>query len=610
VLFYFIGIYRKIKENLKENMLKKSFLIAILVTLLSLTNSAAFAQIPAALTGGETKPAEATPTVDILGRQTPKGLVEGFLQAVKNENYQKAAMFLDLEKFPESERSEKGKELSLGLQNILDQSGTVISSSRLSTDPNGDQNDGLSIDTEIVGTMKINGEKIDIFAQKFQDPTYGGIWKISYKTVDFIPAALKKLSTGYLDRILPHVLIDNKIYGVPVGHWIAIFTLAISSLLLSLLLSYIVIILIRFFWKSTSSGFAKHILDAFIWPIRLYIAVAMFAISTNIAGISIIARQHFSVISTIIAWFSIAWIFWSVIELVTETTKIRLLREKKRSALSAVVFFRRTARTILAVIVISIALKNMGLDITAGLTALGIGGLALAFGAQKTLENFMASLNIIVEQPLRIGDFCKIGDVVGTVQDIGMRSTRIQTLYRSMVTIPNGQLATQTIENYAHRDRFLFKHEIGLRYETTPDQMRWIMLKMREILYSHPCIDSESVRVRLNSFAASSLNLDLFAYIYAEEYNEYMEVQEDILLRFMDVIAEGGSSFAFPSQTIYMGKDDGLPKNKQTAAEDATKKMRAEAPLKLYRFDEAQINEMANSLEYPPLSNNSDVSYF
>lgn len=597
-------------ENMRINKIAKINLITVIIVTVLLTLNSMQAQ---ALTGQSPAPATETKpeNVDSLGRQTPKGLIDGFIQAVKNENYERAAEFLDLNKIPEDKRIEKGIALSKGLQEILDQSGSVIANSKLSLDPNGDQNDGLANDLDIVGTMKINGEKIDILAQNFSDTIYGHVWKISGETVKNIPIALEKLSTGYIDRVLPDVLIVHKLYGVPVGHWLAIFTLAVGSLLLSFILSFFVIIVIRFFWKTTSSGYGKYILDAFIWPIRLYIAVAIFAITINFAGISIIARQHFSIISGVITWLSLAWIFWAIIDLLTETIKTKLLREKKRSALSAVVFFRRTARTLLGVIFLTIASKNMGMDITAGLTALGIGGLALAFGAQKTLENFVASLNIIVEQPLRIGDFCKIGDIKGTVLDIGMRSTKIQTQQRTIITIPNGTIATMPIENYALRDRYLIDHNVGVRYETTPDQMRYILVKIREMLYSHPCIDPEVVRVRFNRFDSSSLNMQIYTYIYAEGFEEFLEVQEDILLHIMDIIEKSGSEFAFPSQTLYLNRGTSLSKDKQKNAEEEVKKWREENALKLHRFSEEQINQISNSLEYPPLSSANDhINYF
>lgn len=590
---------------------KKSLLIAILFTIFSLSINSANAQLLSAIAGGsgeDNKPQEYQE--DVLHRQTPKGLVDGFIHAVRTENYGRASLFLDLENFPPKFRKEKGAELSRGLQKILDQSGSVMSASKLSNNPNGNQDDELALNLDIVGVMKINGDNVHIIAEKFPHEEYGHVWKISSETVSNIPNALKKLSIGYLDRFLPEILITTKSYGVPVGHWAAICAIAVISLIISWILSFMLLFFIRLFWKKSNEGFAKHLLEAFLWPIRLYLAVAIFVVITRFVGLSIIARQHLSIITSIITWFSVAWVFWSIIEIVTETSKIRLLREKKRSALSAVVFFRRTARTLLVLIFLAVALRNMGIDITAGLTALGIGGLVLAFSAQKSLENFMASLNIIVEQPIRIGDLCKIGDVIGHVQDIGMRSTRIKTLYRSLVTIPNSHLASQTIENYAHRDRFLFRHEIGLRYETTPDQLRYIMIKMRELLYSHPCVDPDYIRVRLSSFASSSLNVDVFAYVYAEEYNEYMEVQEDLLLRFMDIITEGGSSFAFPSSTVYVGKDELLPKDKQKAAEAETQKIREEKSLKLHRLDVSEIDDLANTIDYPPLSNNSDVKYF
>ena len=192
---------------------KKHLFFSILILFVCLTFSNANAQLISALTGAAS--ADTAPTTpelkeDILNRQTPKGLVDGFLQAVRNENYTRAALFLDLEEFPKNLKEKKGEELSNGLQKLLDQHGSVIASSRLSIEANGHQNDGLPLNLDIVGSIRVGQETIDIFAERFPHEKYGHIWLISKKTVDKIPEALNKLSLGYLDRFLPDILIKTK----------------------------------------------------------------------------------------------------------------------------------------------------------------------------------------------------------------------------------------------------------------------------------------------------------------------------------------------------------------------------------------------------------------
>jgi len=587
-------------NNCKKISCKLIAILSLALLLFSVHTSSA--QLP--ISTNNTKATQTSVQKDILGRETPRGLVKGFFNAVKEENYAKAALFIDLDKYPISKRKRIGKRLSKSLQTLLDQGGSILPTSKLSSDPNGNEDDNSNINIDVIGNIKINKKEIDVLAEKYKDPEYGQIWRISKRTVLSIPLHIENNEIGYLDKILPESMIDNKISGVPIGHWIALFLITIISLMVSWFLTIGVVSVIHFIWKKTRKGYGKHLFEVFIWPIRIYISVCIFALLANTTGISIVARQHFSTVGAVIALLSLAWIIWSIIDLITEAAKERLLREKKRSALSAIVFFRRAARAVFVLAVIAITLKNMGWDLTAGLTALGIGGLAIALGAQKTLENFMSSLHIIIEQPMRVGDFCKVGDIKGTVLEIGMRSTRIQTLNKTIATIPNSQLAIETIENYELRDHFLFTHDVGLRYETSPDQIRYILVKIRELMYTHPCIEPDGpTRVRLNRFDSSSINLNVFAYIYADNYKDFLEIQEDIMLRIIDIIDEGGSSFAFPSTTLYLGKDTPLSQAKKDAAEKKVRKWRKEDESKLYHFSEKEVEKIADSLKYNPKAN-------
>lgn len=213
-------------------------------------------------------------------------------------------------------------------------------------------------------------------------------------------------------------------------------------------------------------------------------------------------------------------------------------------------------------------------------------------GCTKTVENFVGSVTLIADQPVRVGDFCKVGDTVGTVEQIGMRSTRIRTLNRTVVTIPNGQFSSETIENYAHRDRFWFQTVLDLRYETTPDQIRFLLVELRSVLYAHPKVHPEPARVRFTGLGAASLNLEVFCYITAVNFDEFLEVREDLLLRIMDVVAESGTDFAFPSQTLYFAKDKGLSKEKSQQAEEKVRKWKEAHDMPIPSFENERIEKL------------------
>jgi MscS family membrane protein len=202
---------------------------------------------------------------------------------------------------------------------------------------------------------------------------------------------------------------------------------------------------------------------------------------------------------------------------------------------------------------IFILLRYFGIDATAALAGLGIGGIAVALSAQKTLENVIGGVSIIMDQAVRVGDFLKIGDVLGTVDFIGLRSTRIRTLDRTVLTVPNGQLATINIETLSVRDKYWFHHVVPLRYETTAAQMRGVVDGVRAYLAGHPRVDrTETLRVRFLRFGAFSLDVDLFAYIIARDWEDFLETQQELMLEVMAIVERSGAAIALPAQRLHV----------------------------------------------------------
>jgi MscS family membrane protein len=284
-----------------------------------------------------------------------------------------------------------------------------------------------------------------------------------------------------------------------------------------------------------------------------------------------------------------------------------MLMRGNATGVSVVLFLQRTAKLVIVAIGIIAILGAIGIDITTGLAALGIGGIALALGAQKTIENFVGSVTLIADRPIRVGDFCKVGEITGTIENIGIRSTRIRTLDRTLVTIPNGVFSSDTIENYAFRDKFRFYDIINFRKETTPDQLRFLLTELRKVLYAHPKVYEDPARIRFVGVKPNSLDLEIFAYLEAADYSAFLAVREDIMLRMLDVVDRSGTDFAFPSQTIYFGKDAGLSKEKSDKAEAEVETWRDEKEMPLPEFTREQIDELRNKLKYPPEGSSNTV---
>jgi MscS family membrane protein len=163
-------------------------------------------------------------------------------------------------------------------------------------------------------------------------------------------------------------------------------------------------------------------------------------------------------------------------------------------------------------------------------------------------------MSLAVDQPLRVGDFVKVEDFVGTVEDIGLRSTRFRTLDRTVVSIPNGRLAEMRLESFQLRDRMRLATTVGLTYDTTREQMQAVLAGLTEVLASHPKIWPDAMVVKFKEFGASSLDIEVMAWFQVPTWGEFQVCREEVLLEFMRVVEEAGSSFAFPTQTVHLVK--------------------------------------------------------
>jgi MscS family membrane protein len=221
--------------------------------------------------------------------------------------------------------------------------------------------------------------------------------------------------------------------------------------------------------------------------------------------------------------------------------------EGRRRLAALVPLGRRAAKGFLAVIAVVVLLQNVGLDVTGLIAGLGVGGIAVALAAQKTIENIFGGISVIADQPVSVGDLCRFRDGrTGTIEEIGLRSTRIRTPERSLVTIPNADFAQRELENLAARDRIRLHTVIGLRYETTPEQLRGVLDAIRALIGGHSRVIGETVRIFFIGFGASSLDVEISAFVRTTDPDDFNGVREDILLRMIDAIQECGTALARP----------------------------------------------------------------
>ncbi|HEX5063998.1 MAG TPA: mechanosensitive ion channel family protein [Kofleriaceae bacterium] len=226
---------------------------------------------------------------------------------------------------------------------------------------------------------------------------------------------------------------------------------------------------------------------------------------------------------------------------------------ERPSTRSLLLLLSRIAKALVVIIAGIGFLSGIGLPVASLLAGLGIGGIALAFGAQKTVENLFGAVAIGVDRPFREGDFVKVEDhVMGTVEEVGLRSTRFRTADRTIVTLPNGRLSDMRIETYTVRDRIRLACVLNLVYETTAKQMREILAGCEKVLRDHPALWPDEVSVRFMQLGESSLDVEVIAWFRTTDFGKFKVMRQEVLLGFMQVVEDAGSAFAFPTRTVHL----------------------------------------------------------
>ena len=273
-------------------------------------------------------------------------------------------------------------------------------------------------------------------------------------------------------------------------------------------------------------------------------------------------------------------------------------RKRVDSALLRVIF---RLVGIVAIVYLGIfAADFFGIPVTPMLAGLGVGGIAIALAIRPTLENIIGGLTLFADRPVRVGDFCRYGDQIGTVEQVGLRSTRVRSLERTIVTIPNAEFSQMQLDNFQVRDQRLLKTILRLRYETTTEQLRFVLARLRQMLLGHPKVTPEPARVRFIGFGPYSLDLEVFAYLRCQDQDTFLAIQEDILLRMADIVKNAGTGFAFTSQWAHLGRDASLDAERGHQAEAKVEAWRQQGRLPFPEFEKMLRWQLEDILDYPP----------
>jgi MscS family membrane protein len=512
--------------------------VAVLVVLLS---PSVWAQLDSAKTA--TPEAQSEPPKDPLNRSTPRKAVLGFLNTARRGNLEIAALYLNT-----SLRGPDAQALAQELAVVLDRR-LPARLNALSDEPEGSMPDPLNPDEDLIGTISTSKGDLDILVERIDRGKLGKVWLFSRKTLRSIPDVFDELSTPAVEKFLPEFLVKERLASIPLFEWLAVFGVLLLYIffgLLSRLIGLGVGACRRYLFPYAGLK-NPHVLPP---PIRLLlVALSVYWLLSRI-GLPLLARQFWSTTAFIMVIVACIW----VLVLFNRWGERYLIARRPSLGGSAAMLrlIRRGTNGLVLLAGLLFTLHHFGINPAATLAGLGVGGIAVALAAQKTLENLIAGISLITDQAVRVGDTLKLGDVLGTVEDVGLRSTRIRTLDRSLVSVPNGQIANMSLETLSARDKFWFHPVVGLRYETTPVQLRSIITGIRKLLTGHSSIQSSTVRVRFLRVGAFSLDVDVFAYVIARNWDDFLAIQEDLLFSVMNIVREAGTEIAFPSRTVYL----------------------------------------------------------
>jgi MscS family membrane protein len=538
-------------------------------------------------------PSASGPT-DPLGRNTPSNSVLGFLKAATAGDYNIAAQYLQMSA---ARRQSEGEQTAEKLKFVLDKAFTG-NYGRFSQ-PEGTPQEGVALGHQKLGSMSAGDVEVDLDLFRVSDPSVGKIWLISSDTLTKLPELYDQVKARQVESKLPSVLVKHQLVGVPLWQWLALLVATPFAAGLGWLILAVMEIPLR--WWARRRGQ----MDVANWrsvsgPAWLLTGTLIHQVFVVYLRIPLLLRHYYFQITSTALILSAIWIVWRVLRWSLHRVRIRALARGHAGTGSLMLLGERILKAVIFVLGVLAVLGNLGFNMSTALAGLGIGGLAIGFGAQKTIENLFGGVSVLGDEVFRVGDVCRFGDRTGVVEDIGLRSTRIRTEERTLLAIPNGTVATINLENLSRRDKILFKTNLSLRSETKADHLRFILSEMRRLLYSHPKVESNTVRVRLIDIAGAAPNVEVMAYILTQDFNEFAAVREDVLLRMMDIVESSGSGLALPAQTLYLGRDTGLAKDKVVNAVQKVAELRDGNKLPFPDFNKEEISSFKGSFEYPP----------
>lgn len=480
---------------------------------------------------------------------TPYDAVRTHLFYLQDETYEENLAAIPFKR--EGVSDEKAVKSAVMLKHILDGEGIYIEMEEVPRERN--YYDSARNKNQYVLTRK----HPQIFLEKVN-----GKWLYSKKSI----AALEEIhenvfpfGTAKLLDLLPKMG-TRKIMGLHLYQYLGLLILALISVLIHKVFSYIFErMLLKIVLKAGYERLAGHFLLPVARPISIFVVILLLVLFIPVLQLPPDASQYFILILQALLPLFGTIVFYRIVDILS--MYLENLAKKTQSTLDdqLVPLVRKTLKTFVVGVGTLFILQSLNIPIIPLLTGLSIGGLAFALAAQDTIKNFFGSLMIFIDRPFQIGDWITTGDIDGTVEEVGFRSSRIRTFRNSLMYVPNGKLADTTIDNHGMRQYRRFFTQIAVTYDTPPELIETFVIGLRKIVENHPDTRKDYYNVYFNEMASFSLNIMFYIFFSVPDWQAELKARHEVLIKIIELGKELGVNFAFPTQTLHMENFPGQP---------------------------------------------------
>ena len=484
---------------------------------------------------------------------SPRAAVQEFLRHANAGDWDAAAEFLSV---PGAQR-DRAPVLARRLKSVIDQR-LALDLGAISPLVSGDTLDGDLTGDRLADLVGTTGREEPMRLVRLNGPPVR--WVFSQATVAHVDEWFAGLGNAWVRERVPASLMAEGPSNVYWWQWIGIGLAIPLLVLIAWTLGATLRALLGRIARRTVTDWDDVLLENLRGPFRLWAAALA---GVPIFGVLDLNPRAAAFLSATNRGLALIALFWALLRV------IRIGQHRLQNAAwdtgqgaqarTLVPLLGNLLRVTLAIAALLVTLAQFGYPVGTLLAGLGIGGIAVALAAQKTVEHLFGSVSLAADKAFRVGDWVRAGTTEGEVQRIGLRSTSIRTIDRTVIRVPNGRLADDRIETFGERDRILLRTDIDVTYDTSPEQIERMRDALEAALRAHPKIWPDTVRVNVVAFTDSAIRINVVSWFQTTEWNEFLRIRHEMLLQFLRIVRDTGGSFAFPSRTVYHVTQPGVP---------------------------------------------------